>query len=410
MSKKKLQNNQNKNLQKGYSWREKEGRYCARFTIDGARYIMYGTNYKELVKAVDIRKGEIHKGVLEPEKMILNNWFMRWMESCKKDNVKNQTYVNYCTYFKWYVEKSKIGNMPLSKIKKIHVQDFLQGLLDRDKPLSINTIKYLGSILYCCLEEARDNDLIDKNPANKVITNLKNRKDSTKKRNAISEKEERTFLEYVSNHRYFKCHESLLTIMFGTGARVGEVTALTWQDIDLDAGVIHINKTLSYRKATAVKGRVKSIGTPKTNFSVRDIPMLPEVKEAFIRQKEMLDVINRECTETVDGYTDFVFLNKDGKAMYPDLTTAIIKRICRSYNKEEEILAQKEGREPYLLPVMSSHWTRHTFRTRCFANKNVRNEIVHAMMGHSLTSRVSEADYLHITTEMIKEEFGLCAE
>ena len=393
-------------LPEGFSERKGEGRYIARFTIDGERYIMYGSNLAELKKAVTIRKADLQRGVLEPDKIVLNEWFERWMDTYKKDQIRNQTYVNYKLYYDWYVRNS-LGNKPLCKIKKTHVVEFCKGLLDREKPLAVSTVKYIGSLLYCCLEEAVDNELINRNPAKNVVNNLVHA-DNIKKaeRDSLTANEERILIDYISKHRFFQYHENLIAVMLKTGMRVGEICALTWNDIDFKLEMINIDKTLSYRKASATEGRVKKVGPTKTKMSKRKIPMIPEVKEAFMKQREMLTLIHRKCVDTIDGYTDFVFLSEDGTSLYPDYVTDIIKKITKSYNRVEEKEAKEEEREAILLPAFTAHWLRHTFRSRCF-EKGMRNEVVHSIMGHSPGSRVSEGIYLHIPLEIMEQELEL---
>lgn len=40
----------------------------------------------------------------------------------------------------------------------------------------------------------------------------------------------------------------IFTVMLGTGMRVGEITGLRWNDIDLKSGIIDVNHTLVYYK------------------------------------------------------------------------------------------------------------------------------------------------------------------
>jgi integrase len=58
----------------------------------------------------------------------------------------------------------------------------------------------------------------------------------------------------------------------GTGARSGELAALAWDDIDLDAGLIHIRRTLSWAKGTEESLRCRFY-PPKTKAGVRTIPI-----------------------------------------------------------------------------------------------------------------------------------------
>ena len=64
---------------------------------------------------------------------------------------------------------------------------------------------------------------------------------------------------------------------FGTGARIGELLALTWNDIDYVNKMIHIDKTLVYLpEGDTMKFKMQN---PKTKKSVRDIPLPEGVEE-----------------------------------------------------------------------------------------------------------------------------------
>jgi len=59
-----------------------------------------------------------------------------------------------------------------------------------------------------------------------------------------------------------------------TGIRLGELCALTWESIDLDRGIIFINKTMQRIKSLGTKAKTKIIiDTPKSTASVRAIPI-----------------------------------------------------------------------------------------------------------------------------------------
>lgn len=402
MAKAQRTDSKGRKLPEGISERA-DGRYLARFTVDGKRYLLYNKNLAELKKDLAKRRLELESGQLEPEKIVLNTWFDRWLDTYKKDKIKPQTYTNYKLYYNWYVRKSSLGTKPLASIKKTHVVEFCKALMKREKPLSINTVKYVGSILYCCMEEAVDNDLLARNPVRNVISSLANQEDEADGRDSLSEADQEIFLNYIRNHRFYSCHQYLMEIMFYTGMRVGEVCALTWKDIDLEEGVINVDKTLSYRKGSVDEGRVKSIGRPKTKQSIRKIPMLLNVKRAFIEQKKMLKMSKRFSKDSISGFSDFVFLSEDGTSLYPDYVTAIIKKIIVSYNHSEAECAEKEKRPAVMLPAFTAHWIRHTFRTRCF-NKKMRNEVVQAIMGHKPGSRSSDEIYLHIEMSTMEDE------
>ena len=105
-----------------------------------------------------------------------------------------------------------------------------------------------------------------------------------------------------------------------------------------------------------------------------------QLVDALLHQKEM----SKRAAQhhfTVDGYTGFIFLNKEGKVYTPAYVYDVIQRITQSYNREEYFMAEKEDREPYYLPKISAHIFRHTFCTRlCEQESNIK--VVQDIMGH----------------------------
>lgn len=61
-----------------------------------------------------------------------------------------------------------------------------------------------------------------------------------------------------------------------TGMRIGEICALTWDDINLKTKKISVTKTLSYRKIEGDEKRSFHLGPPKTKASIREIPISPK--------------------------------------------------------------------------------------------------------------------------------------
>ena len=59
-----------------------------------------------------------------------------------------------------------------------------------------------------------------------------------------------------------------------------------------------------------------------------------------------------------------------------------IHRIVAEHNKDEEIKAKAEGREPLLIPQFSAHQLRHTFCTR-FCENETNLKVIQSIMGHS---------------------------
>ena len=191
--------------------------------------------------------------------------------------------------------------------------------------------------------------------------------------------------------------------MLGTGMRVGEVTGLRWCDIDLENGVIDINHTLVYyyhRHEVELNGCYFNVNTPKTKASNRKIPMIESVKEAFLMEKANQEKTGIKCSAVIDGYSDFIFVNCNGKTQHQGTLNKAIRRIIRDCN--DEVLLNDEN-ATVLLPHFSCHSLRHTFSTRmCEAGINVK--VIQDTLGHQDISTTMNI-YTDATKEMKKQEF-----
>ena len=58
------------------------------------------------------------------------------------------------------------------------------------------------------------------------------------------------------------------------------------------------------------------MNTPKTEAGNRQVPMLDFVKEAFVMEKERQRTARGSLRSTIDGYTDFIFLNRFGQPQH----------------------------------------------------------------------------------------------
>lgn len=123
------------------------------------------------------------------------------------------------------------------------------------------------------------------------------------------------------------------------------------------------------------------ISTPKTEAGSRIIPMLPEVRQALLDKKSYQKEVGLVCNADIDGYTDFIFLNRFGNPHNPQTINRTIKRITLSYNEEEMESADREGREAILIPPFSCHNLRHTFCTR-YCENETNLKVIQEIMGH----------------------------
>ena len=323
----------------------------------------------------------------------LNEMFEMYLRSKKK--LSSKTKAKYRQLWKLHVAESPLGLMAPGKMKKANIQHFYAGL--SDEGLSDTTIRmYHNNLIQPTLVYAVDNDLLRKNPAKGCLDGYTD----YKKRNALTREEQRIFLDFVKNSKYYNVYLPMLQIMIGTACRIGEISGLTWEDVDMKKREIHINHQLVYEK---VDGKATLyIDTPKSESGNRTIGMTSQVRNAFLEQKALCIRLGRRSVVEVDGYKDFIFLNNWNRPYTTTGFNAVLGRIVTHYNKEEQKKAEKEKRKPLLLPHISNHILRHTGCTR-MAEAGMDIKVLQTIMGHSdpaITLKV----YDHVDNERMKNE------
>lgn len=105
----------------------------------------------------------------------------------------------------------------------------------------------------------------------------------------------------------------------------------------------------------------------------------------------------------IDGYSGFIFTNREGYVHNPQTINRAIKRIYTAYNEQEKERAKQEHREPALIRHFSVHNLRHTFCTR-FCENETNIKVIQEIMGHSDISTTMNI-YAEATENKKKESF-----
>ena len=368
--------NKGRILEKGFSQR-KDGRYCYRYQLNGVTKSVYDldlTNLREKAKKI---QRDIDDGIdLSADKITLDEFFEQYLKTKKR--IRESTYTNYKYLYEQYVS-NKIGTKKLVKIKYSDMKALYTELLE-DK-IQFGTLKIIHNALSPAFNLAVRDNIIRCNPTKDLLKEIKNSHDTeSKKRIAMSQQEQIEFMNYARNSAVYSSYVPLFTVLLGTGMRIGECFGLTWKDIDLKNGLINVNKSLSYK--VGINGNAEfHISPTKTGAGTRTIPMLEEVKKAFLKLREDR-FANGMCDTVVDGYSDFVFTNSRNHVHKPNTINRVIDSIISNYNKEEIELAKIEKREAFQIRHFSVHSFRHTFATNyCQYETNLKT--IQGIMGHS---------------------------
>lgn len=371
-------------------------RYIWRKMINGQQYVLTDNDLNELKKKIVRKESELQNGIYSnPTKITLNEWFYKWMD-LYKGNLKLTTKDRYLKEWEYYVLNSPLGKMQLSKIKRIHIIELYKKLNEKNE-LATATIHNVHIIIYGSLSDALNDGLITENPAINAFSKIEHKE--PQHRQALSVREQELFIDFLSSNKKYKVYLPMFSCFLGTGMRLGELTGLTWKDIDLKQNVIHIDHIMNY---SGVNGkRIFHVSTPKTKTGIRDIPILPELKKQLLLQRQYDFMTGIHGNSEIDGYTDFVFHTSTGTPYIQTGLNAIITRIVNAYNRQETARAKQENREPELLPNFSPHVLRHTFCTRfCENESNVK--VIQAIMGHK-DIKTTMNIYAHATSDKIQE-------
>lgn len=374
----------NRVLRDGESYREKENRYMYRWTgTDGKRHCIYAQTLVELRQKEKAVALDASEGIrTDGGNMTLDNIYGLWREN--KVGLKQSTFVNYQYVYGRYIQP-KLGKCKIREIRKSTIRGLYNGLMrdnDVGRAMAINTLEIVHNVLRQILQVAVDDDYIRKNPVDGVLSEIKKANHyEVPKRHALTIEQQNAFVHFLKSNPTYRHWSTLFAVLLGTGCRIAEFVGLRWCDADFDRNVISINHNLIYRPHLDGKCYL-SITTPKTKAGCRMIPMLPDVRQALLDEKERQAELGIKCQTIVDGYTDFIFLNRFNEPYHPPVINRAIKRISMEYNRMEMDKAEAESREAILLPPFSCHNLRHTFCTRLCENEpNIK--VIQDIMGHA---------------------------
>lgn len=389
--------NKGRKLETGERYDSKNNRYVFQKMVDGERISVTARTLGELRKKKNEVLCRIDKGGKinsSKARMSLNGYFDYWMNTFAKSGRKATTCTNYKSYYNTYI-KNTIGKKQIIKITKADCQKVINEMIESGKKHS--TMANLKSCLNIVFECAIDDDVIVKNP----VKNLQIPQTESKKRTAIEENHIKIFMDYVKNSEQYSYSYPAFVILFNLGVRVGEMAALTWQDVDFQNDTISINKTVNrYRKADY--GFTMGVASTKSRTSVRSIPMNSIVRKTLLKLKiKNMPSLSKLPFVDDSGHIrgeigGFLFTNTIGNAWSEPCFVKLINRIVEQYNKEAEESHREKIRN------FCPHMARHTYTSLAYsAGADVK--VVSEILGHASTA-VTMDTYAHLTENKQREQ------
>ncbi len=262
--------------------------------------------------------------------MKYKEWLGEWLNHYVKTSNKQRTYERYYQTAKVHI-LPHLGEYELDELQPIILQRFISELLANGnkrtgKGLSPNFVKSVISVLQNSLKTAHILGLIPEYTADKI----KRPKIIEKQVECFSVAEQKKIEQYILENAKPKLKGIVLCLY--TGLRIGELLALTWDDIDFAKGMLSVTKTCHDGNANGKHCLITD--TPKTENSRRDIPLSKPIIAFLWEMKK-------------SSKSDYVVESK-GSAVF-----------VRSYQRTFELLLKRLG-----IPHKGFHALRHTFATR----------------------------------------------
>ncbi|MGN0706814.1 MAG: tyrosine-type recombinase/integrase [Faecalibacterium sp.] len=369
-------------------YKRKDGRWEARY-IKGRNKngkpiwgYLYASTYRDAKAALEqTRFSKSEQTVSDKElrdshmfETIAQEWLASISNSCKES-----TCVRYQNLLQAYWEP-RFKSIAVEQITKQMVEDACKSLSVRGKKqgggLSGKTISDALSVLRRVLSYAQSQEVHVESDIFRVSV-----RQPVKPLRILSLSEQHILQEYLCSRRD-PMHLGILLCMF-TGIRIGELCALTWDDISLESRMIHVQKTMQRiqhkKKAEEYPSKTYiTVTSPKSSCSDRMIPISEELKKL------------------IDSYPlqhiGYFLSGSDAKIIEP-----------RVIQYQFKIALESCG-----IPPTNFHVLRHTFATRC-VEAEIDIKTLSEILGHSSVN-ITMNRYVHPSMELKRKSMNQLAE
>jgi integrase len=349
-------------------------------------------------RAAELEAAKSRGGLVAPCRERLTDYMIRWLDDVKRLELRARTWDDYRGLIRRYMEEPPKGTPLVGQVRldKLGIGSFdpVYAHMWRAKSegglgLSQRTIKYLHSVIRHALSHAVKVGELASNPTDHATLPTKANDAVDKAVRAMDEGQVARFLAAARHDRYF----ALWFVLLSGGLRPGEVFGLTWPDVDVEGGRIHVCKALTRRGLP--DGEPWRLTAPKTKKARRTV-VLPGFAVAALREWRLLTSKERLLVGEEYERHDFVFANEFGKPLdQSNIYARNFRRIMAEAGLGEWI--ERSGR-PRFSPAFRIYDLRHTCATTLL-RRGVNPKIVSERLGHA--SIVLTLDtYSHVLPDM----------
>ncbi len=251
-----------------------DGRWEARLRFTGPdgrqiRRSAYGKSRAEAVRRLRDLQQTVEQGTAFADgRVTVETYLARWLDEVVRPARQFATWQGYEVNVRLHLVP-EIGKIELSKLRPDDVQRTINRL--HTKGLAPRTVQYAHATLRAALTVALRWGLVARNVATLVEPV------SAPRRSVVpfDEDEARQVLAAAAGHRL----GAFFTVAMALGLRPSEALALTWSDVDLDEGVLHVRRALERRPGGF------AFKEPKSRTSRRTVPLPGICVEALMAHR-----------------------------------------------------------------------------------------------------------------------------
>ena len=321
--------------------------YRGSYIVNGKRFYVSAKTKTEAQQMLRQAMSDADRGLIfDAPHLTLGEYLDKWLPNIK-DTLRQRSWERYEQLVRVHI-KPALGRLKLQNLTRAHAKSLYREKLDSGS--SPRTVNYIHVTLHKALKDAVADGLIPKN----VADGLKPSKPRKKEINPLNPEQAKAFLEAARGDRY----EALYVLAVHYGLRQGELLGLKWADLDMNAGVLQVRRTMSEAREGRIEEETKS-------GKGRRIDLSQSVLEALRRHRTRQ---NEERLESASW--------KDHGLIFPSVKGTPTNSNNLYYRSFKPIL-KGAG-----LPDIVFHELRHTCATIRFM-KGQHPKRVSGLLGHS---------------------------
>ncbi|HEV2094024.1 MAG TPA: site-specific integrase [Rubrobacter sp.] len=316
------------------------------YEVNGKTRYIYGKAETEVANRVAEAIKNRDSGI-DSENMTVGGYLDRWLTAIR-DTIRVGTWKQYEMIVRLHIKPS-LGSARLEKLNALQVQSFYRERLDAG--LSSRRVQYVHVTVRKALKDAVKWRLIPYNVADAVTPPRPAKPEIT----PLTAEQVKVLLAAARGGKL----EALYVLAVTTGMRIGEIFGLTWSDVDLEAGILRVRRTV------AADG---TVNPPKTASSRRTVRLSGLAIRALSKHPRSAEWVFASTAGTPIG-------------------------VCNFHKNSWRPLLTRAG-----LPHRRVHDLRHTAAT-LMLSRGVPVKVVSEMLGHADVSTTLSI-YAHVLPDM----------